>query len=753
MRFYYRGLVVLLLCISTSFVSVGALAEDDLSIMLVLDASGSMWGQIEGKAKVLIAREVIADLLSDWDTNIALGLTVYGHRREGDCEDIEVVIPMSQAGPDAVLKAVNKIRPKGKTPLSAAVQRAADELRYKELRSTVLLVTDGKENCDLDPCEVGAQLAMDGIDFTCHVIGFDVKKEDQAGLQCLADNTGGLFLAADDAAGLRDALFKTVEKAKEPPAPVVEDPGEATLEAPEEVSAGSKFKVHWEGPDSRGDFIPIVPQDAPENVYGRYAYVSKGNPVELTAPDKPGPYELRYVFAHTHKILAKRTIVVTPVEATVAPPAEAAAGSNFEVAWTGPDNQGDYISIAQLGASDKEHLTYTYTSRGTPAMLRAPGQIGEYEVRYVTGQSNSVLARANMILTGVSGKVEAPGTVAAGSDIKVAWEGPNYQSDYICIVKPDAPDTEHLSYTYTSTGNPVTIKAPGEPGEYEIRYIFGQTKKALARTDIVLTGVIGSVAVQSTAPVGSKLQVSWEGPNYSGDYIAIVPPEAADKDYLKYTYTSRGNPLKIQAPPEPGDYEVRYILGQTKKALARASVTLTPITGKVEVAGTAPAGSEFPITWEGPNYQGDYITIVPPEAADKEYLKYTYTSSGNPLKLQAPPEPGEYEVRYILGQTKKALARANITLTPISATVAATGPVSAGTKFKVTWEGPDYRGDFIAVALEGSTDKDYINYTYTSSGNPLDLKAPDDPGEYEVRYILNQNKKALARSPVEVKAQ
>lgn len=190
MRFYYRVLVVLFLCIAAGFVSPGASAEDELSIMLVLDASGSMWGQIDGKAKVLIAREVIADLLSDWDENIALGLTVYGHRKEGDCEDIEVVIPMSQAGADAVLKAVNRIRPKGKTPLSSAVRRAAEELRYKEARAVVLLVTDGKENCGHDPCEVGAQLAMDGIDFTCHVIGFDVKKEDHAGLQCLADNTG-----------------------------------------------------------------------------------------------------------------------------------------------------------------------------------------------------------------------------------------------------------------------------------------------------------------------------------------------------------------------------------------------------------------------------------------------------------------------------------------------------------------------------------------------------------------------------------
>jgi Ca-activated chloride channel family protein len=57
--------------------------------IIVLDASGSMWGQINGEAKIDIAKRVVSDLLSTLDPSLELGLVAYGHRRKGDCTDIE----------------------------------------------------------------------------------------------------------------------------------------------------------------------------------------------------------------------------------------------------------------------------------------------------------------------------------------------------------------------------------------------------------------------------------------------------------------------------------------------------------------------------------------------------------------------------------------------------------------------------------------------------------------------------------------
>ena len=141
--------------------------------MIVLDASGSMWGQINGKPKLQIAREALATVLEGVPADMELGLIAYGHRTRGSCSDIEVVVkPAAGTGPE-ITQAAAKMKFLGKTPLSASVLKAAEELRYTEDKATVILITDGLENCQADPCAVGAELAKNGIDFTAHVVGFD----------------------------------------------------------------------------------------------------------------------------------------------------------------------------------------------------------------------------------------------------------------------------------------------------------------------------------------------------------------------------------------------------------------------------------------------------------------------------------------------------------------------------------------------------------------------------------------------------
>jgi Ca-activated chloride channel homolog len=183
-------------------------------VMMVLDASGSMWGQISGKPKIQIAREVVRDLMKDWDETLNLGLSAYGHRRKGDCQDIQTLIPLGKADPKKVVSIVNALQPKGMTPLSEAVKRAAQELKYEKEQAIVILVSDGEENCKANPCELGKALEAAGVDFTTHVVGFDVAKSKQAGLRCLAKNTGGSFFAAKDAGELHKALTGVLQQTK-----------------------------------------------------------------------------------------------------------------------------------------------------------------------------------------------------------------------------------------------------------------------------------------------------------------------------------------------------------------------------------------------------------------------------------------------------------------------------------------------------------------------------------------------------------
>ena len=204
---------------------------DGTNVIMVLDASGSMWGQIDGVPKIQIARDVIGNLLKGWDTSINLGLIAYGHRSKGDCGDIETLVPVGPIEAGAFMEKVNNLNPKGKTPLSAAVKQAAEALKYTEEKATVILISDGLETCDADPCALATKLEADGIDFTTHVVGFDITQEESDKLACLAENTGGRFLRASNADELTSALAETVETMATEPAPKATGPQGIKLRA------------------------------------------------------------------------------------------------------------------------------------------------------------------------------------------------------------------------------------------------------------------------------------------------------------------------------------------------------------------------------------------------------------------------------------------------------------------------------------------------------------------------------------------
>lgn len=188
---------------------------DKAQVVLVLDGSGSMWGRIKGRPKISIAQDVIGGLMKNWDKDIELGLVFYGHRRRGDCKDIEVMLKPQRGNSARVQKLVKGIKPKGKTPISQSVLTAAKTLKYTKQRATVILVSDGQETCTkVDPCEMARELEKRGADFTTHVIGFDVNKKTAKQLECMARATGGMYRDAKSADKLQDALKDAVESVK-----------------------------------------------------------------------------------------------------------------------------------------------------------------------------------------------------------------------------------------------------------------------------------------------------------------------------------------------------------------------------------------------------------------------------------------------------------------------------------------------------------------------------------------------------------
>jgi Ca-activated chloride channel homolog len=354
--------------------------------------------------------------------------------------------------------------------------------------------------------------------------------------------------------------------------------------------------------------------------------------------------------------------VLTPATLTV--PAKVLAGATFAVTWTGPDNRGDYVTIVASEAAANDYGNYRETRDGVALELTAPMDSGVHEVRYVTGRSHTILGRATVEVVPVGATLDAVDEITLGAKFSVTWTGPNNKGDYITIVPTGAPDEHYGSYVDTDKGSPLTLTAPTNEGDAEIRYVTGQDKKVLARRPIrvLMADVILSAPEEAIA--GSTIQVTWTGPDNAGDYITVVPSETPDGQYGNYTDTSKGSPLNLLMPIMAGGAQLRYMTGQGGRVLNRRPITIVAAEVTLSAPSEGGAGTTVSVMWTGPNNSGDYITVVVKDTPDGQYGDYTATEKGSPLSVKLPKEAGDAEVRYMSGQGNKVLARIPIKVVP-----------------------------------------------------------------------------------------
>lgn len=648
--------IIAAFCILFAYATPAGADEGDS--ILVLDASGSMWGQIEGEAKITIAKRVLGELLSDLPADRRLGLIAYGHNRKGDCRDIEELAAVG-AERSVIAGAVEGLNPKGKTPMADSIKLAAEKLKYTENKATVILISDGIETCAPDPCGVAAALEQAGVDFTAHVIGFDVTEEnDTAQLRCIAENTGGKYVSASNAAELTNALEETVIAAPEAVTTTKLHLRATELEGGVVIEEG----LNWSVVPAGGGDAAFSAQDAGivdvEIAPGTYD-------VSVTRPSDGLSGEAKGVMLRENASKTVTIALVFPVEASlrVEPVGEAMAGTNINIHWTGPDRRGDYITAVEKGADQGAYQTYVYTRHGNPAELRLPVEPGDYELRYMLGRPIRTLASVDYKVTPASATLSAKDEAVAGEEVSVEFTGPPAGSgDWITVVAPDAADNEYGDYHYTRQGSPATIRMPLEPGEYEIRFVQGNNK-VIARQPITVTEAVATLSAKDTAIAGETISVEFTGPApASGDWITVAAPDAPDNKYNDYHYTKQGSPAEIRMPLEPGEYEIRFVQNN-KKVLARRPITVTPATATLNGPSSAPAGSQIQIEFTGPPAgSGDFITVTAPDAPENAYTDYHYARRGSPAEVRMPAEPGAYELRYVQGN-QKVLARQPITVT------------------------------------------------------------------------------------------
>lgn len=218
----------------------GATAQDsegstDLEtvVLFIIDLSGSMNEDFgDGRTKLEVAKAAFKEAFERAPDDAKIGLRVYGDQlesqapaaRQDNCEkDTRLAVPIDSGNRDQVLKAVDGFEASGDTPIGLALQKTAEDDIPEEALATVVLFSDGRDECwdaDLngdpsvgpswgpDPCEVAKSVAGAGVDLRIDkidTIGFQAGDAEEQ-LRCIADSTGGRFTPIETEEDARDIL-------------------------------------------------------------------------------------------------------------------------------------------------------------------------------------------------------------------------------------------------------------------------------------------------------------------------------------------------------------------------------------------------------------------------------------------------------------------------------------------------------------------------------------------------------------------
>lgn len=201
-----------------------AIAETGRSIVLVLDASGSMNASLrEGGSRISAAKTAVSDLVGTLAPDTRLAFRVYGHQsppQQKNCKDSALVVGFDTvaANKAAVLEKAGGIRAQGYTPINLSLQLAAQDLANEtSAERTVLLVSDGKETCEGDPCATAKALADADAKLVVHTVGFGVDAVTRQQLTCIARMGRGSYFDAANAGELSRVLAKAAATKATPP--------------------------------------------------------------------------------------------------------------------------------------------------------------------------------------------------------------------------------------------------------------------------------------------------------------------------------------------------------------------------------------------------------------------------------------------------------------------------------------------------------------------------------------------------------
>ena len=198
MKFYLKFILIGLiglLCTKQNYAQHRSPQKQEKTrILFIFDASQSMNGYWEESKKINIARKFLIRMIDSLETqqNVEMALRVYGHQSvvpPQDCSDTRLEVPFKAGNAGEIRQTLRYITPKGTTPIAHSLELAAKDFPEinNQTRNVIILITDGVEACDGDPCAVSLGLQKKGIFLKPFIIGIGLDVNFKNSFECIGN--------------------------------------------------------------------------------------------------------------------------------------------------------------------------------------------------------------------------------------------------------------------------------------------------------------------------------------------------------------------------------------------------------------------------------------------------------------------------------------------------------------------------------------------------------------------------------------
>lgn len=185
-------------------------------ILFLLDASQSMLGKWDQEQKMKVATRLMSELMDSLRSieNLEVALRVYGHQfsvAQGlrSCEDSKLEVPFSKYNYDKIKDKLKGLYPQGTTPIAYSLEQTKNDFpSCGNCRNIIILITDGIEECDGDPCAVALALQKNGVALKPFVIGMGLDVEIADAFKCV-----GTFYETTDKESFKNILNVVISQA------------------------------------------------------------------------------------------------------------------------------------------------------------------------------------------------------------------------------------------------------------------------------------------------------------------------------------------------------------------------------------------------------------------------------------------------------------------------------------------------------------------------------------------------------------